>query len=58
MEGKTTEKDLKKVYESIDKAMTGFQMPYGYSWNKGERQVEFDEQNETMIFGIIIGIRL
>ncbi len=52
----TTKEDLKRFYEEIDRAMEGFEMPHGYSWDKGERYERFKESEETMRFAVILAI--
>ena len=51
-----TEEDLKGLYEEIDRAMEGFKMPRGYTWDKGERYSKFIESQNTMIFAVIMAI--
>ncbi|MEJ2052783.1 MAG: efflux RND transporter permease subunit [Calditrichaceae bacterium] len=52
----TTEKDLGKMYGKVDKAMAGFEMPYGYKWTKGERFHRMEQSNESQGFAIILSI--
>ena len=52
----TTKDDLKGLYEEIDDAMEGFQMPHGYTWDKSERYTKFKESEETMTFAVILAI--
>ena len=52
----TTKEDLKGLYEEIDRAMAGFSMPRGYTWNKGETYSKFREQEDTMSFAIIMAV--
>ncbi len=52
----TTREDLKGLYEEMDRAMEGFEMPQGYSWDKGERYEKFLESEETMRFAVILAI--
>jgi len=44
------------LYDKIDKAMEGFEMPQGYSWDKGERYVDIQESNEARNFAMILAI--
>ena len=52
----TTQEDLKGLWEQIDRAMEGFAMPRGYSWNKGETYSRFQESDDTMAFAITMAI--
>ncbi|MDE3001461.1 MAG: efflux RND transporter permease subunit [Gemmatimonadota bacterium] len=52
----TTKEDLKGLWEQIDRAMVGFAMPRGYSWNKGETYSRFQEAEDTMSFAITMAI--
>jgi HAE1 family hydrophobic/amphiphilic exporter-1 len=51
-----TKDDLKGLYQEIDNAMEGFAMPRGYSWNKGERYSTLREQDNEMMFAIVMAI--
>jgi HAE1 family hydrophobic/amphiphilic exporter-1 len=48
----TVKKDLEGLYEEIDRAMTGFSMPRGYTWNKGESYQKFREETQSMWIAI------
>jgi len=53
----TTENDdLPRIYEKMDKAMVGFKMPRGYSWDKGERFIRIRDQNDSQQFAMILSI--
>ena len=52
----TTKDDMKGLFGQIDQAMDGFQMPYGYSWNKGRRFRNMNESNESQTFAIYLSI--
>ncbi|MDA0747275.1 MAG: efflux RND transporter permease subunit [bacterium] len=52
----TTRQDIKKLYLDIDKAMDGFEMPRGYSWDKGERYSSFRESDNDMFYAIVLAI--
>jgi HAE1 family hydrophobic/amphiphilic exporter-1 len=52
----TTKDDLKGLYEEIDRAMAGFHMPRGYSWDKGERYARFRESSNALYFAVIMAI--
>ncbi|GAB4328968.1 MAG: efflux RND transporter permease subunit [Calditrichia bacterium] len=47
VQAKTTRADLNKISRQIDEIMQGFEMPFGYRWEKGRRFRSFDEQNES-----------
>ncbi len=50
----TTEDDIAGMYKKVDKAMAGFTMPYGYSWNKGQHFTRMHENNENAFFAIML----
>jgi hydrophobic/amphiphilic exporter-1 (mainly G- bacteria), HAE1 family len=52
----TTKEDLKGLFVEVDRAMEGFHMPRGYSWNKGERYDKFQEDNEALMFAVIMAV--
>ena len=52
----TTEEDLEGLYEEIDRAMEGFEMPRGYSWDKGERYSKFIESQNTLVFAAALAV--
>ena len=56
IQANTTEKNLGMIYAKVDKAMAGFEMPYGYKWTKGERFNRMRESDDSMMFGIIMSI--
>jgi len=43
----TTRDNMGQVFQKVDQAMKGFEMPYGYSWSKGERFDRMQESNES-----------
>ena len=51
-----TKDDLKGLYAEIDRAMSGFEMPRGYSWNKGERFARFRESDNETIFAVVMAV--
>ncbi len=51
-----TKDDLKSLYAEIDRAMSGFEMPRGYSWNKGERFARFRESDNETIFALVMAV--
>lgn len=52
----TTTKDINAIYNKVDKVMAGFQMPYGYSWSKGERFRRINQSDQSMMFAIILSV--
>ena len=50
----TTKNDLKDMFAKVDQAMTGFQMPFGYSWSKGETFRRMEESSQTQKFALIL----
>ena len=52
----TTEDNIGMIHQKVDKAMAGFEMPYGYSWNKGQRFSRMEESDNTQMFGVILSI--
>ena len=52
----TTEQDLGMIYAKVDKAMTGFEMPYGYTWTKGQRFFRMQESDDSQKFAILLSI--
>lgn len=52
----TTKDDIKGLYGEIDKALEGFSLPRGYSWDKGERYSKLQEEDDTMYFAMIMAI--
>jgi len=52
----TTKQDRKRLYQDVDIAMSGFGMPRGYSWNKGERFRTFREDDQTSSFATYMAI--
>ena len=52
----TTEDDMGNIFSKIDKAMVGFEMPYGYSWGKGSRFDRMQESDDSQKFAMILSI--
>ncbi|MBN2011609.1 efflux RND transporter permease subunit [candidate division KSB1 bacterium] len=50
----TTEDNMKNIYEQVDRAMTGFAMPYGYSWSKGRQFDRMRESNSNARFSLLL----
>ena len=51
-----TQDDVKALYGEIDRAMAGFELPRGYSWDKGERYSKLREEDDTMYFAGIMAV--
>ena len=56
VEANTTTKDIASIYEKVDKVMAGFEMPYGYSWSKGQRFRRINQSDQSMVFAIVLSI--
>ncbi len=54
--GYTTEEDLTAIHQKITKALTGFNMPHGYSWSMGDRFTRMQESNSSQMFAIILAV--
>ncbi|MBT4137002.1 MAG: efflux RND transporter permease subunit [Candidatus Latescibacteria bacterium] len=52
----TTKDDIKGLYAEIDKALEGFSLPRGYTWDKGERYSKLQEEDSTMSFAMIMAV--
>jgi HAE1 family hydrophobic/amphiphilic exporter-1 len=48
--------DARKLFEAVDKAMTGFDLPRGYRWDKGREFTQVSEQERAMMFSGILAI--
>lgn len=46
--------DSSKLFQAIDKAMEGFEMPHGYRWDKGGGGFRVDENEGERTFAIIL----
>ena len=51
-----TKDDAKELFEQIDLAMAGFEMPRGYRWDKGARYVRIERQDETQMFALVLSV--
>ncbi|MFH1568751.1 MAG: efflux RND transporter permease subunit [Gemmatimonadota bacterium] len=51
-----TKEDAKELFEQIDAAMAGFEMPRGYRWDKGARYERIEEADESQRFALILSI--
>ncbi len=52
----TTQDNLKGLFEQIDRAMAGFEMPHGYRWDKGERYTGLEQANQAQQFALILAV--
>ncbi|MBN1351197.1 efflux RND transporter permease subunit [candidate division KSB1 bacterium] len=52
----TSKDNAGKLFEQIDRAMGGFQMPRGYTWSKGHRYERMQESDESQQFALILAI--
>ena len=50
----TTRDNMGQVFQKVDQAMAGFEMPYGYSWSKGERFDRMRESNDSQQQAMIL----
>ena len=50
----TTKDDMKGMFGKIDQVMQGFQMPFGYSWNKGDSFRRMQESDNSQKFALIL----
>lgn len=52
----TTTENMSSLYGKVDIAMAGFEMPYGYTWSKGQRFRQIRESNESMWGAVTLAI--
>jgi len=52
----TTSEKISQVYAKIDKVMEDFEMPYGYSWTKGQRFRRMQQSGDSMFFAVLLSI--
>ncbi|MFC2088607.1 efflux RND transporter permease subunit [Calditrichota bacterium] len=52
----STEENMEGLFAKVDKVMEGFEMPYGYSWSKGNRFDRMRESDESQKFAMILSI--
>jgi HAE1 family hydrophobic/amphiphilic exporter-1 len=50
----STQDDMKALFGKVDKVMAGFEMPYGYSWSKGDRFNRMEQGNSSQQFALIL----
>ena len=52
----TTKDNMEELSADIDRVMSGFHMPRGYSWSKGGRFTRMEESNEAQQFAVLLAI--
>ncbi len=52
----STTDDMAGLYKKVDQVMQGFEMPFGYSWSKGQNFRRFNESNDNTLFAIILAV--
>ncbi len=48
--------DFKELYEEVDRAMKGLEMPRGYTWDKGERYSRLRDEDHSMYFAAVMAV--
>ncbi|MSU47927.1 MAG: efflux RND transporter permease subunit [Opitutus sp.] len=48
--------DARRLFEAVDTAMAGFQLPRGYRWDKGREYTQISEQERAMTFAGVLAI--
>jgi HAE1 family hydrophobic/amphiphilic exporter-1 len=48
--------NMDKIYAKVDRVMQSFEMPYGYSWSKGQRFDRMEESNRSQAFAMYLSI--
>ena len=51
-----TKEESENLFEQIDLAMEGFEMPRGYRWDKGARYVRMQESDASQQFAIVLAV--
>ena len=52
----TTQENAEEIFDKVDQAMAGFELPRGYSWSKGFRYERLQEDEETMSFALYLAV--
>ncbi|MFQ5754429.1 MAG: efflux RND transporter permease subunit, partial [bacterium] len=52
----TTRDNMKALFSKVDQVMKGFEMPYGYSWTKGQHFQRMQESNQSVVFAVVLSI--
>lgn len=50
------ESDMAALYNRIDQAMAGFEMPRGYSWDKGDRFSRMGDADRSQQFALLLAV--
>lgn len=58
VKGYTPEENVESLYKKIDRVMAGFEMPRGYTWDKGNRFSIFQDQNMAQNFAMILAVTM
>ena len=53
---KAAKDDAGKLFEQVDQAMEGFEMPRGYRWDKGARYVRLEEVDRSRQFALVMAV--
>ncbi len=48
--------DAKSLFEQMDSAMDGFELPRGYRWDKGARYLRMEETDRSQKFAVIMAV--
>ena len=51
-----TKEDAQALFEQVDDAMAGFEMPRGYRWDKGARYVRIQESDASQQFALLLAL--
>ena len=51
-----TQEDAKRLFDKVDTAMEGLEMPRGYRWDKGARFIRMEETDRSQQFAIMLSI--
>ena len=51
-----TKDDANELFDQIEVAMGGFEMPRGYRWDKGARYVRIERQDATQMFALVLSV--
>jgi HAE1 family hydrophobic/amphiphilic exporter-1 len=54
VKGNTAKDDLGQIFAKVDQVMAGFEMPYGYSWTKGDTFRRMQESDESQQAAMIL----
>jgi HAE1 family hydrophobic/amphiphilic exporter-1 len=51
-----TKDDAQDLFEQVDEAMAGFEMPRGYRWDKGSRYVRIQESDASQQLALLLSV--